>query len=918
MADPVVSFFLQKLDEQITQEVQLLSGVEDNVAWIKAELESMKAFLKDADRRRERDDGVEAWVKQVRRLVFNAEDAIDEFMIQTETHRRLGNRVMGCLLLTASFRKLLIARHHFSMKMQTIRRDVKEIHDRRDRYDIRNLPHEGTSSNAAEGRPSSQVIAAHWVEEADIVGLENDAMKLEQLLLKDEETQQPTVISIVGMGGLGKTTLAKKVYRTTKTSFECHAWINVSQSFQINDILKGMLKGFYESRTEIAPNSAESSNFIDLLTMIHIYLRGKRYALFLDDIWDISVWEDVKLALPNKGRGKVIFTTRHQNVASSVQESGAISHKLEPLSWVLAWDLFCRKAFRNKCIQGTFPQHLIPTAEALVGRCEGLPLAIVTIGGLMSNKSTLPSEWDDVVENLDWELSHNQALSRLYQVLLTSYYYLPPHLKYCFLYCALFPEGHKIKRKKLIRMWVAEGFVEEHPRKTLEDVSTDYFVQLLDRNLIQPLISQSTGELIACQVHDLMHDIAIHMFKKEEFAAILTDRKNNFKESQRRVAIQNTAIDIPGSMSELNPRSLLVFNDTEFPSSSLCRMFSEFKLLRVLDLEGAKINIFPNEVGSLIHLRYLSLRKTQITELPDSLRRLHNLQTLDVRNSNLKGLPTGIEMLLKLRHLLLSEFAGTSEFYKMPARTASLSNLQTLSGASVHGGFSSELGRLTQLKKLAIGEVKEEDCRQLCDSISRLKWLRSLKITSLGQDEELHLQALSQPPQYLEKLYLRCLMKELPQWVASLNCLLEISLLNNQFVKDPLITLGQLPNLVSLILSNAYVGKQICCTSGGFPKLRTMGITDMEELEEWSRIEEGTMQSLENLSIYSCPKLKMLPDGLQHLATIQELFLGKMPEEFMKRVKGGGDDHFKGNKASYECSTKQRNQKNNFSASDDD
>ncbi|XP_058114398.1 disease resistance protein RPM1-like [Magnolia sinica] len=892
MAEAVVFFFLRKLGDQLAQEVQLLSGVEGDVAWIKAELQSMKSFLKDADRRRERDAGVEAWIMQVRRLVFDAEDAVDEHMIQTEMHRRLRDGRMGCLVSHACFFRHVITKYQFSSRMQRIRKEVKDIRERRTRYEFHTPSQEGMSSNSADSGPSDPGVAASWVEEADIVGLENDVMKLGQLLLREEEIQQRTVISIVGMGGLGKTTLAKRFYRTAKTSFECHAWIYVSQSFQKKDILKRMLEGFYESRREVVPNHTETMDEEKLAEMINDYLQGKRYALFLDDIWDSRVWEDIKHALPREGGGKIIFTTRIQNIASPVDESCYL-YKMEPLSHDSAWELFCRKTFRSKCPRGTCPQHLKEAAEAIVGRCKGLPLAIVAIGGLLSKKSMNPSEWNAVLENLDWELGNNQDLSRLNTVLLTSYNDLPPHLKYCFLYCGLFPENHKIKRNKLIRLWVAEGFVKEQQRKTLEEVSGDYFVQLMDRNLIQPVILEYTGELIACQVHYLMRDIAIHMFKKEEFAAILKNERNTFEEMPRRLAIQNTAISIPGTMSELNPRSLLVFNDNKFPSSSLCTMFSEFKLLRVLDLEGTKIKIFPNEVGSLIHLRYLSLRRTQIKELPDSLRRLHNLQTLDVRDSQMKGLPTGIEMLLKLRHLLLRKFYGRREFYKVLKQTASLSNLQTLSGASVDSGFSRELGSLTQLKKLAIGEVKGEDCRELCNSITQLKWLRSLKIMSLGRNEEVRLEELSQPPQCLEKLHLVCGMKELPQWVGSLNCLQVMKLWHSQFVKDPFIILGQLPNLVYLSLINAYVGKQICFRSGGFPKLRTMEINDMKELEEWSRIEEGTMQSLQCLFIYSCPKLQMLPDGLQHVAVIQQLYLGEMPEEFMERVKRGGEDHFK-------------------------
>ncbi|XP_058114730.1 disease resistance protein RPM1-like [Magnolia sinica] len=891
MAEAVLSFFVQKLGEQLVHEVELLTGVHDDVVWIRNELQTMRAFLKDADRRKDREELVEAWITQVRYSVFNAEDAVDEFMIRMDSQCRLRNGHMGCFVFHACFIERLIFRHRFSTQIQKIRKEVKEIQERGDRFGFHTAFQEGKSSIATDNGHRDPGIAAYWVEEADIMGLENDTMKLEKLLLEKEETQQRTIISIVGMGGSGKTTLAKKIYKTAKTSFDCHAWIYVSQSFQKKDILKRILEGFYKSRKEVAPNHGETMDETNIAEMINDYLQGKRYALFLDDIWDTSVWEDVKHALPHEGGSKIIFTTRIENTARPVHEKCSI-HRVEPLSHELSWELFQKKAFMKQDTQGTCPPHLVEVGNAMVKRCKGLPLAIVVIGGLMSKKSTDPAEWNDVLENLCWELKDNEDLARLNRALLTSYNYLPFYLKYCFLYCGLFPGDYVIKRKKLICMWVAEGFIKEHQQKTPEEVSSNYFAQLIDRNLLQPVIDEYTGDLIACQVHDLMRDIAIHMLKKEEFAAILTNRRNNFEEAQRRLAIQNTAIDIPGSMRELNPRSILLFNDQEFPSSSFCRMFSKFKLLRVLDLEGTKIKILPNEVGGLIHLRYLSLRRTQIEELPVSLQRLHNLQTLDVRDSHLKGLPTGIEMLTKLRHLKLMKFSKRSEFYKMPKQTASLSNLQTLSGASVDSGFSRELGNLTQLKGLSIGDVKGEDCRQLCDSISQLKWLRSLKIAGQGQDEELNLQELSELI-YLEKLYLVCVMKEFPQWVGSHNCLRGIILTNSQFVKDPLITLGQLPNLVVLSLNNAYVGKQICCTSDGFPKLKSMAFIGMKDLEEWSRIEEGTMKSLQHLFIVSCPKLKMLPDGFQHLAAIQLLIFNGMSEEFIKRVRRGGDDHFK-------------------------
>ncbi|KAL5976629.1 hypothetical protein ACLOJK_020962 [Asimina triloba] len=238
MVDAVVSFCVEKLKEQMAAEMDLLSGKTDDVAWIKDELESMKAFLADADRRRDRDAGVEAWVTQVRRLVFHAEDAIDEFMIQIDKHDRLKNQSMGFVGFYASYSKRILAQHRFGTEMQSIRCQVKEIHERRGRYRLQSLR-----------RPRLALLdpgaAAPYVEEADIVRLEKDAMKIQQQLLKVNENAERAVISIVGTGGLGKTSLAKRAYEDIQIHFEIQAWVFVSQIFQTKEMLKNMLKGFF-------------------------------------------------------------------------------------------------------------------------------------------------------------------------------------------------------------------------------------------------------------------------------------------------------------------------------------------------------------------------------------------------------------------------------------------------------------------------------------------------------------------------------------------------------------------------------------------------------------------------------------------------------------------------------------------------
>ncbi|KAL5981340.1 hypothetical protein ACLOJK_015395 [Asimina triloba] len=833
---------------------------------------------------RDRDDGIEAWITQVRRLVFRAEDAVDEFMIQTHNYR---------LLFPASFLKRAMARHRFGTEMQIIRRQVKNIDERRRRYEFQQaLPNPQQSASYGGQSDLGAADSEPWVEETDIVGLDKDALKLPQWLLEaDGETQERAIVSIVGAGGSGKTTLARKAYKgPIQIHFECHAWVSVSQTFWTKDILRKMLKGFFESRKEAPPIRTEAMEEAELRRIVRDYLQGKRYALVLDDIWHAHAWQDVKHALPREGGGRIIFTTRIENIAFPVDERCRIL-KLEPLSDGLAWELFCTKAFRNQSPRGACPKHLVRAAEAMVKKCKGLPLALVAMGGLMSKKAPNPSEWNEVLENLQWELTHNEDLATLNRVLLTSYNYLPSHLKYCFLYCAMFPEDDVIERKKLIRMWVAEGFVEEHPQKTFEEAANDCFLQLMERNLLLPLWPHIYWRPEYFQLHDLMRDVAVYMFKKEEFATLVTNQGKDIDQKQhRRLAIQSNVVDIPRSSVPLNPRTCLVFCRDDVFLPILYRTILDFTLLRVLNLEGSKMVNLPKEIGKLIHLRYLNLSRTRIERLPKSLQRLHNLQTLDVRHCHVKSLPHFMIKLVRLRHLLVGSY---SAYLEMPRGISELRSLQTLEGALVDDELSRELGDLKQVRELRVGKVRGKHCKPLCNSISQLQHLRCLCVETFGADERLQLQSLQQPPPYLEELRLSGIMESFPQWIGALSCVREIKLRETRLVDDPFPTLGLLPNLQILDLNNAYVGKQISFASGGFPRLRSLEIMEMLGLEELSRIGEGTLQSLQVSTIDSCPLLKTLPDGLQDIASMKVLLLYGMPEEFIDRIRKGGDDHFK-------------------------
>uniref|UniRef100_A0A3Q7F2C7 NB-ARC domain-containing protein n=1 Tax=Solanum lycopersicum TaxID=4081 RepID=A0A3Q7F2C7_SOLLC len=356
-------------------------------------------------------------------------------------------------------------------------------------------------------------------------------------------------------------------------------------------------------------------------------------------------------------------------------------------------------AFRSS--QGTCPDELKEFTEAIVRKCGGLPLAIVAIGGLLSCKGRNTRVWQSVLDTLDWD--HNRDIGRLNKALLFSYNHLPFYLKYCFLYLGLFPEDYEIGRKKLIRMWVAEGFVEGTAQRTEEEVANYYFVQLTDRSIIQAVTIHARDVVKACKLHDLVCDVANQMLQEEKFGSMIKEVDKNIQERQRRLAIYEDADSIP---SDIN------------------------------------------------------LRGTLINELPKSAKNLRNLQTLDVRNLEVKHLPAGINELQHLRHLLLSSFRDRENgFVKMASGGQDFVKLQTLSGIESDEDLVKQVGSLRSLRKVYIGRMTQANSGDFCQSLERMNKLRSLTVPF---EQNIQMESLTKSTKHLEKLKLQVHMKKLP------------------------------------------------------------------------------------------------------------------------------------------------------------
>ncbi|OVA20125.1 Disease resistance protein [Macleaya cordata] len=889
MADGAVNFLLEKLTALILQKASLLGNVKEDVEEIKQEFESMRAFLKDANRRKEisNDEGIGIWVRQVRDVAYEVEDFIDEFMHHKDRWRRR-NGFNGILHHTVSLPKIIISTHQIATKLPKLKAKVHGISERSKRYDFDKIDDIKSSNIEFNGRWQNHGETSLFVDEDEILGMEENKNKL--LLWLSEDEPRRTIISIVGMGGLGKTTLVTKVYndQIVKRIFDCWAWVSVSQTYRIEELLLSMIKEFIDRKQVVVPRNLGSMNYRQLVDVLISYLHDKRYVIVLGDVWSIDLWSKIRGALPNnRCRSRIILTTRNENVASSVG-MGSRVHHLQPLLEKDAWSLFCRKSFwRNH--DRTCPRELKEIAKVIVKKCEGLPLAIVAMGGLMSSRDQTVFEWKKVHDSLNWQLSNNAMLERVKAILLLSFNDLPFYLKHCFLYCSVFRDGHPIKRKKLIRLWVAEGFIEERKGMTMEEVAEDYLKELIFRSMLQITETNDAGRVKTCRLHDFMRELALTTSEKENFCTAFDARESRLDGRIRRLSIYNSGENIQLSKSMSNClRSFLLFQTETFPSS-LPHMLTNFKLLRVLDLQGASVDTLPDDLVGLISLRYLNLRETRLRELPKSIGKLQYLQTLDVRNTNVESLPSGITKLSNLRHLYVYHYKNRySKDYnflstmKTPVGMWNLQSLQTLACIEADETLIKQVGNLSELRRFEVAKLRAGDGPKLCSSIEKMCCLLYLGVMASNDEEPLHLEVLS-PPTLLQKLTLVGHLQSLPLWLGSLMNLTHLCLGWSRLGQDMLSSLQVLSNLVFLELKKAYEGQLLHFHSGYFPRLNKLNLWELTQLN-CVIIEEGALPSIRLLYLIRCAELKILPTGIEHLTGLEKLHLEEMPEEFVQKL----------------------------------
>ncbi|KAG8377776.1 hypothetical protein BUALT_Bualt08G0068600 [Buddleja alternifolia] len=894
MTESAVSFVLDRLSAWIHEERQLLGSIGENAEFIRDELGHIRAFLRVADEKEDIDPQLKEWVTQVRDIAYEAEDVMDKFMLRFAGRR--SEAFFGCIKQIYVSMKNLRARRQISSEMGAIRSRVKSVSKGQQRYKDIYSTSDQESGHAKSTWYDSRGDAL-LLEEAEVVGIENPKSQLIQWLSANESCGLK-VISVVGTGGLGKTTLVKKVYDdpTVKMHFSSHVWMTVSNSFKLEELLRTMIRRLVSEVKQPPPQGLKCMDADEMKEFVYKFLQHRSYIIVLDDVWRVGAWEALRYAFPRSGAfGFIVITTRFQSIghAASIETNGHI-YNLEPLSQEESKTLFCRKAF----LGGSCPSYLVEIVKIVLKKCEGLPLAIVVIGSLLATKNNNIDEWKKFHQSLGDELESDHMM-RMIKLFSLSFYDLPYYLKSCFLYFSIFPEDYFINKTTLVHLWIAEGFVQPKQGKTMEEVAEEYLKELLDRSLIQLADTQDhTTSPIIVRVHDLLHAMILSKSREQNFVTIANGGGTTWPAKSRRLTIHGSLEGTVETNGCDNLRSVLVW-DLAHPLSKLNLdklLGSGSRLQKVLELKGAVSGTIPDEVFKLYHLKYLGLKDTKVEYVPKLIGKLLNLETLDLRDTNVTELPVEILRLRRLRHLFVYCYRGRRGFRffddvrgcKAPYRIGCLSSLQTLLGIEATQAEDTtivrEIGKLTQLKKLGIMKLRKEDGPDLCISLTKLTSLHELHIASNQEDEIMDLQYPMSPTAPIMLLNLRGPLQKVPEWIRSLHGLTKLLLRCSRINDDPLESLRYLPNLLDLELFHAYEGEGLWFKAEGFEKLKKIWLGRLNQLR-WVKVEKGSMPFLREMHMLDCKLVEEVPLGIEHLTNLECITFADLSEGFVTTLK---------------------------------
>ncbi|XP_052484272.1 putative disease resistance protein RGA3 [Gossypium raimondii] len=855
----VVGEVASKAASVAVEMISLGWGFKDDMQRLGNSLEMIGAFLQDAEGNQKQMNSVKLWLKRLRDVAYEADDVLDEIAYEflrkkVETGDQMLRKVRD-LPSTVTFQ------HNMANKVKDILNSLDDLNKIAKDYGLQQL--------AVDQRIfiPSNVETVSFLDDSNIVGRKNDVSKVVDMLLSPQDDRTVSVVPIVGMAGIGKTTLARLVYHDVDVErrFDVRFWVCVSDDFNVKRILREMLEHDMNYKHTSIPQNLNALT-AKLKGKIEQAKRGNeqiKYLLVLDDVWDVEQWNELMRCLEgvNKNRGnKVIVTTRIEDVALKVETLPNQRHQPGKLKYEECWSIIKEKA----CGDSPISPSLVLIGEEIAKQCHGVPLAAKVIGGTMRKIERSRAAWLKIQKSDVWD--------SVYSVLRLSFDHLSsPCLKKCFAYCAMFPKDFCFRKEQLIQLWMAEGFLGAS--KEMMDTGNRYFHELLSNSLFQDVGKDRCGNILTCKMHDLVHDLALSVSKFEtlifqENSISITDEVSHI----RHLSIGYDGESLPIILTAVAPKLHSLFSEIDV-FKKLSRTFTS---LRVLKFSGADYILkLPASLGELKHLRYMDISKTSIKVLPQSITKLYMLQTLRFMGCREIAFPDGLRNLISDNELHLDALECLNEL----GGQLKICDLQSVRDKEEAG--KANLRLKTKLCKVIFewSKFSNDTCEEVLEGLQPPSGLQSLIVWNYGGEN-------------------------LPSWMSRpvhgsnigsllLDNLMELEL-NNCINCKCLPPLGQLQSLKFLALRNMEqlkrIGNEFYCDGSSqceievFPALKTFILRQMRNLEEWTATTAAIVfPCLEELLVSNCPLLESVP------LTGQCLSLKKLCIEDCSRLSSIGD-----------------------------
>ncbi|KAL6520474.1 hypothetical protein OROHE_017062 [Orobanche hederae] len=860
-------------------EISIARAFQGELTKLTRSISIVQGFIEDAAEKQvataENSHSVNAWIKSLTDIAYRARDTFEE--LDYEKLRRdieIRGRILGMVRNFFSLKNPVVFHQRMARKIMDLNVSLADI--QKDATDL------GLQSRLVEmSTDNTQALrdreTQSSVDNSTIVGRDTEVSEIVRFLTITSTSTNQThlrVYAVIGMPGLGKTTVAQQVFnnKLIKQYFDFKTWLCISHDFDVKTILINMLKDLGVRKTD--------EDSLELMAQsLEKKLQGKRYFLVLDDVWngDRAKWESLRTNLlrgSNVGNGiSILVTTRSGEVASVMGANDRV--ELRKLTDNECWSIFKEKAFENMMMT----RDMEEIGTDLARKCHGVPLAAKVLGGLMQSKQQI-EQWLSVQADEIWESP--DAINGVLPALRISYDHLSPQqLKQCFAYCSTFVEDHVFEREKLVQCWMAEGFLVPPTGSSsmeMEEVGNVYFSTLLLNSLFQDVKRNMFGEIVDCKMHDLVHNLA------------------------RRVYTPN-ATPKRRTMDATDSNWI----DDKAPVTTKCLHYLGVHPIYTLEKLSAPMR-------ELKHLRYVEITDSYFEEsLPKVIVKLYYLQTLRLKDCHgFEKLWKDLRKLINLRHLCIDNCSNGLLENNMPIHMGRLSCLQTLPFFVVGSERGCGIDELGSLNKLG-GELTIYHLEKVTNGdqarmarIGEKQKLKKLKLRwsgSTANDKQV-LEGL-EPHRNLKSLSVENYQGgEFPSWavkMARLDRLVEIQL--NKCCKcEKVPMLGHLPSLQFLEIiglekvksiggrggSDDFYADMETKTAAAFPALRKFKLEDMSSLEKWHEFEsdndleklkqekEFTIRAfpcLKELVVKNCPDLATFPSHVRigHFTNLEKL-----------------------------------------------